>query len=167
MRWICDFDDRNLGGAGSNGLRSWPATVHAWNLRVVAWFASGLVVIGSPSEAPGSHRGDTAGIGCAALPLGIAVVGGGDIPQIVADEYLVFPVSMIGLASIRRPWMFLIAFALFRLFDALKLPPLNLLEAVGGGLGIVLDDLMAAVYSWIVIAVAIRLWRWFCKKQAI
>jgi phosphatidylglycerophosphatase A len=73
----------------------------------------------------------------------------------------------MGLASMRRPWMLLTAFVLFRLFDALKLPPLNLLEAVGGGLGIVLDDLMAAVYSWIVIAVAIRLWRWFCKKQAI
>lgn len=94
-------------------------------------------------------------------------LGGGDIPQIVADEYLVFPVSMIGLASIRRPWMFLIAFALFRLFDALKLPPLNLLEAVGGGVGIVLDDLMAAFYTRIVIAVAIRLRQWFCKKQAI
>ena len=94
-------------------------------------------------------------------------LGGGDIPQIVADEYLVFPVSMMGLASMRRPWVLLTAFVLFRLFDALKLPPLNFLEAVGGGLGIVLDDLMAAVYSWIVIAVAIRLWRWFCKKQAI
>ena len=94
-------------------------------------------------------------------------LGGGDVPQIVADEYLVFPVSMIGLASMHRPWMFLIAFALFRMFDALKLPPLNLLEAVGGGVGIVLDDLMAAVYTWIVIAVAIRLRQWFCKKQAI
>ncbi|APU30729.1 phosphatidylglycerophosphatase A [Ectopseudomonas alcaliphila JAB1] len=94
-------------------------------------------------------------------------LGGGDIPQIVADEYLVFPVSVMGLASMRRPWELLTAFVLFRLFDALKLPPLNFLEAVGGGLGIVLDDLMAAVYSWIVIAVAICLWRWFCKKQAI
>ena len=94
-------------------------------------------------------------------------LGGGDIPQIVADEYLVFPVSMMGLASMRRPWVLLTAFVLFRLFDALKLPPLNFLEAFGCGLGIVLDDLMAAVYSWIVIAVAIRLWRWFCKKQAI
>lgn len=94
-------------------------------------------------------------------------LGGGDIPQIVADEYLVFPVSVMGLASMRRPWMLLIAFALFRSFDALKLPPLNLLEAVGGGVGIVLDDLMAAVYTWIVIAVAICLRRWSCKKKTI
>lgn len=91
--------------------------------------------------------------------------GSGDDPRIVADEYLMFPVSVIGLALMRRPRMLLIAFGLFRLFDAFKLPPLNLLEAVGGGLGIVLDDLMAAVYTWIVIAVAICLRRWFCKKQ--
>ena len=94
-------------------------------------------------------------------------LGGGDVPQIVADEYLMFPVAVMGLASIRRPWVLLVAFALFRLFDALKLPPLNLLEAVGGGVGIVLDDLMAAVYTWIVIVVAIRLQRWLRKKKAI
>lgn len=93
-------------------------------------------------------------------------LGGGDVPQIVADEYLAFPVSVIGFASMRRPWALLTAFALFRLFDALKLPPLNLLESVGGGVGIVLDDLMAAVYTWIVITVAIRLRRWLCKRQA-
>jgi len=94
-------------------------------------------------------------------------LGGGDVPQIVADEYLVFPVSMIGLASMHSPWMFLMAFVLFRVFDALKLPPLNLLEAIGGGFGIVLDDLMAAVYTWIVIAVAICLRRWLRRKQAV
>ncbi|MFP5423996.1 MAG: phosphatidylglycerophosphatase A [Gammaproteobacteria bacterium] len=92
-------------------------------------------------------------------------LGGGDIPQIVADEYLVFPVSMIGLASMHRPWMFLMAFVLFRVFDALKLPPLNLLETVGGGVGIVLDDLMAAVYTWIVIALGVRVSRNFRRIQ--
>jgi len=91
--------------------------------------------------------------------------GGGDSPQIVADEYLMFPVSVIGLALTRRPWILVIAFLLFRLFDAIKLPPLNLLEALGGGIGIVLDDLMAAVYAWIVIAVGNALCRWTAKKD--
>lgn len=87
--------------------------------------------------------------------------GGGDVPQIVADEYLVFPASVIGFAAKRRPWLLVIAFPLFRSFDALKPPPLHFLEAAGGGLGIVLDDLMAAVYTWVVIAIAIGSWRRF------
>jgi len=93
-------------------------------------------------------------------------LGGGDLPQIVADEYLVFPVSVLGLASMPRLPMLLVALVSFRLFDALKLPPVNLLEAVGGGLGIVLDDLMAAIYTWLVMLLVIRLWRCFSEKQS-
>lgn len=93
-------------------------------------------------------------------------LGGEDLPQIVADEYLVFPVSVLGLASMPRLPMLLVAFVSFRLFDALKLPPVNLLEAVGGGLGIVLDDLMAAIYTWLVMLLVIRLWRCFSDTQS-
>lgn len=93
--------------------------------------------------------------------------GGGDAPQIVADEYLMFPVSVIGLALMRRAWILVTAFLLFRLFDAIKLPPLNLLEALGGGMGIVLDDLMAAVYAWMVIAIGNELWRRLNKKEEV
>lgn len=50
-------------------------------------------------------------------------LGGGDVPNIVADEYLAFPISVVGLSMIRRPWMLGVAFLLFRFFDATKLPP--------------------------------------------
>ncbi|MCE8023153.1 phosphatidylglycerophosphatase A family protein [Billgrantia aerodenitrificans] len=86
-------------------------------------------------------------------------LGGGDAPQIVADEYLVFPITMIGLAMARRPWMLGVAFMLFRLFDVTKPPPINHIEAIGGGLGIVLDDVMAALYAWMVLAIGTALWR--------
>lgn len=82
-------------------------------------------------------------------------LGGGDVPSIVADEYLAFPITMVGLAMRPRLWMFGAAFLLFRLFDATKLPPINYIETIGGGLGIVLDDVMAAFYAWIVLAVGI------------
>lgn len=90
--------------------------------------------------------------------------GGGDAPQIVADEYLVFPASVIGITLMPRPWLVLIAFVLFRVFDILKLPPLPLLEGIGGGVGIVLDDLMAAIYALIVIAFGTALWRRLRKQ---
>lgn len=87
--------------------------------------------------------------------------GGGDAPRIVADEYLAFPVSVFALSSVPRGLLLLMAFPIFRLFDALKLPPLDVLEGMGGGLGIVLDDLMAALYTWLVLIIGIGLWRRF------
>jgi phosphatidylglycerophosphatase A len=45
----------------------------------------------------------------------------------------------------------LLAFALFRLFDILKPWPVRALdERVGGGLGIMLDDVAAGLYAWAV-----------------
>ncbi|MBH8581551.1 phosphatidylglycerophosphatase A family protein [Bisbaumannia pacifica] len=86
-------------------------------------------------------------------------LGGGDLSQIVADEYLAFPVAVLGLALARRPWVLGAAFVLYRLFDIAKLPPIGQLEAIGGGLGIVLDDLVAALYAWALLAIGIALWR--------
>ncbi|GEK49097.1 hypothetical protein HPA02_33800 [Bisbaumannia pacifica] len=86
-------------------------------------------------------------------------LGGGDLSQIVADEYLAFPVVVLGLAAVRRPWVLGAAFVLYRLFDIAKLPPIGQLEAIGGGLGIVLDDLVAALYAWALLAIGIALWR--------
>jgi phosphatidylglycerophosphatase A len=86
-------------------------------------------------------------------------LGGGDAPQIVADEYLAFPIAVIGLAMARCPWVIGVAFVIYRLFDVTKPPPINHIEAIGGGLGIVLDDVMAAIYAWIVLAIGIALWR--------
>lgn len=48
-------------------------------------------------------------------------------------------------------------FLLFRLFDVLKPYPANRLEALHGGLGIMADDAMAAVYA----NVALRAALWF------
>jgi phosphatidylglycerophosphatase A len=49
------------------------------------------------------------------------------------------------------------AFFLFRLFDVLKPWPVNRLEHLAGGLGIVADDLAAGILSG---AVLVLLWRW-------
>ena len=55
-------------------------------------------------------------------------------------------------ARARLNWKsYLAAFALFRLFDIWKPPPVRQLEALPGGLGINLDDVMAGVYAALVL----------------
>src|SRR5487761_2683527 len=49
------------------------------------------------------------------------------------------------------------AFGLFRLFDIVKPPPIRQLDAaIKNGVGVMLDDFVAAAYALIVLAVAVR-----------
>lgn len=68
-----------------------------------------------------------------------------DDGRIVADEYLTFPICMIGLPW--NPWIVLFAFLTCRVFDILKPPPARQCESLSGGLGIVMDDVFASLYS--------------------
>ena len=71
-----------------------------------------------------------------------------DDGRIVADEYMTFPLCMLGLPA--SPVMLLVAFLTNRFFDILKFPPARQLQRVPGGAGIVIDDVAAAIYSLIV-----------------
>ncbi len=54
-----------------------------------------------------------------------------------------------------RWWWLLAAFALFRLFDVWKPWPIAWIDRrVGGGIGIMVDDVLAAVYAALILAVA-------------
>ncbi|PCF94471.1 phosphatidylglycerophosphatase A family protein [Vreelandella nigrificans] len=86
-------------------------------------------------------------------------LGGGDPGSIVADEYVAFPLAVIGLKAARHPLVMALAFAIFRFFDALKPPPIHLAEYVQGGVGIVLDDVVAALATWVVMALLLYLWQ--------
>jgi phosphatidylglycerophosphatase A len=75
-------------------------------------------------------------------------------PQIVVvDEVLG---QWIALAGLRHfTWSgYVAAFALFRVFDIWKPPPVRQLEALPGGLGINMDDVMAGAYAALVLFVA-------------
>lgn len=87
------------------------------------------------------------------------LLGGGDAQQIVLDEYLAFPIVLTGIALARRPWIMGLAFLLYRIFDITKPPPIGLIESIGGGLGIVLDDAAAAIFAWVLLTIGIALWR--------
>jgi len=73
---------------------------------------------------------------------------------IVWDEWVGFLITMI-LAPQGWPWL-LAGFALFRLFDIWKPWPIGWLDKrVGGGLGIMLDDVLAGVYGLVVMQMVV------------
>ena len=48
-------------------------------------------------------------------------------------------------------------FVLFRIFDVIKPPPANRLEHLRGGMGVMADDFMAAVYAHIALRITLAL----------
>ena len=69
---------------------------------------------------------------------------------IVWDEFAGFLLTMV--AAPQEWWWVIVGFGLFRLFDIWKPWPVRIADRkVHGGLGIMLDDLLAGVYAWIVL----------------
>jgi phosphatidylglycerophosphatase A len=79
-----------------------------------------------------------------------------DSSRIVIDEILGMAAAMFLLPA-RWPWM-LGAFGLFRLFDIMKPYPASLIDReLHGGVGVMLDDLAAAIYANLILQAAWRL----------
>lgn len=71
-----------------------------------------------------------------------------DDGRIVADEWMLLPISFIGLPLQDIPlWMILLMFAVVRCNDILKPFPCRGLQKFPGGFGIVIDDFFANIYS--------------------
>lgn len=66
-----------------------------------------------------------------------------DDSRIVLDEIVGFWVAAAWLPGTWKAG--LLAFALFRFFDSVKLPPYKWLERLPGGLGVVMDDVGAGI----------------------
>jgi len=76
-----------------------------------------------------------------------ALTGRPDPREVVIDEVAGFSLTMLLLPF---SWMTLgLGFAFFRLFDILKPYPMKKLEGLRGGVGIVIDDLVAAIYAFV------------------
>jgi len=76
------------------------------------------------------------------------ILGTVDPHEIVIDEVAGFLLSIIFIPFTLRN--LIAGFFLFRFFDILKPPPIKMIEEkVKGGCGIVLDDLVAGVYTYL------------------
>jgi phosphatidylglycerophosphatase A len=86
-------------------------------------------------------------------------LGAADHGAMVWDELVAF---LLVLWIVPNVWTWqLAAFVLFRAFDMLKPPPIRHLERrFKGGFGVMFDDLLAAGYTLLVLAVAWRVSFW-------
>jgi len=77
-------------------------------------------------------------------------IGVHDHPGIVWDEFTGYFITMI-LAPSGFMWI-LIGFILFRWFDIWKPWPISWLnDHVTGGFGIMIDDILAGIFAWVVL----------------
>ena len=75
-----------------------------------------------------------------------------DSGKIVIDEIVGFLVAMAALEV--SFWRLIVAFFLFRLFDIVKPPPARFFDQkVPGGIGVVLDDVCAGLYTNLIVRI--------------
>ncbi|MES2788478.1 MAG: phosphatidylglycerophosphatase A [Planctomycetota bacterium] len=73
------------------------------------------------------------------------LLGRMDPPSVVWDEIAAFPIVFAGVPL--TPWTAILGFLWFRLFDIAKPFPINRLERLPRGWGVMSDDLMAGVFA--------------------
>jgi len=111
-----------------------PTSLPAYLLVVLIAFALGVYVCGACAKDIGVH----------------------DHGGIVWDEVVGYLITMI---MVPRTLGWIVAgFALFRLFDIIKPWPIRVIDQrVHGGLGIMADDVLAALFALVVLQIALRL----------
>lgn len=80
---------------------------------------------------------------------GEEILGEKDSPRIVIDEIAGFVLANFLSPPQLKPT--LAAFILFRFFDIIKLFPAGRAEKIPGGAGVVLDDLIAGLYTFMIL----------------
>lgn len=91
------------------------------------------------------------GVGIVVADQAARVIGGQDPPAIVIDE-----IAGIAVATLFLPPQVqerVVAFVIFRLFDVVKPFPARQAERLPGGFGIVGDDLIAGLYTNLLVRV--------------
>ncbi len=147
---------------GLGFLRPAPGT---WGSLPPPALALAMLAAGAPAWTVNAALAGVAAVfGAACALLGARAerrFGTKDPPQVVADETAGQCVALLAL-----PWrqsgswnLLLAATALvaFRVFDILKPPPIDALQRISGGWGILLDDVLAGVYALVAAQLAARL----------
>ena len=76
------------------------------------------------------------------------ILGIKDDGRITADEWMLFPLALIGIPLHSLPWWSMIVFfCVVRFIDIAKPWPCRGLQSIPGGRGIVIDDFVANLYS--------------------
>ncbi|MEM9301179.1 MAG: phosphatidylglycerophosphatase A [Pseudomonadota bacterium] len=141
--WLATFAGVGLAPRAPGTCGSLAALVPAWFLLALPPLAQlGVIVAGFA-------------IGVWACSRFEARLGDHDNGAIVWDEVIGVWITLF--AAPQAAWVLVAGFVLFRIFDILKPPPVSWADdRIGGGLGVMLDDVLAAVLAWICLAVLLR-----------
>ncbi len=159
------------------GLRRWGALAIATGLGTgFSPFAPGTVgtlvgvalfwFLAPPFGGWGIYTAATVGLialGIHAATLAEGIYRKKDDGRIVIDEVVGYLVTMLGTcgvddSTVRKAWIAAAGFLVFRFFDILKPPPAYQFQALPGGYGIVIDDVMAGVYGCLTLHLGLFLW---------
>ena len=147
---------------------------------VASGFGLGLVAPFAPGTF-GSLPGVALAYAVCALPLWLQVVaclvlafaaiplcdvaeralGIKDDGRITADEWMLYPIALVGIPLASLPWWSMaVFFCVVRFVDVVKPWPARQLQSLQGGLGIVADDFFANLYSlavnWAVVLMVLK-----------
>ncbi|MBI5730171.1 MAG: phosphatidylglycerophosphatase A [Ignavibacteriales bacterium] len=86
---------------------------------------------------------------------------GKDPKECTIDEIVGMWISLLFLP--KKIWWIILAFLIWRVLDIIKPYPARNLEKVKGGWGIMLDDIMAGIYSFILIQLTIYIFNLITK----
>ena len=75
-----------------------------------------------------------------------------DPKEVVIDEFIGQSLPLIFLFSFNI-YEVLLAFCTFRFFDIFKIYPINKAENINGSTGVIMDDIVAGVYSLIIVMI--------------
>ena len=75
-----------------------------------------------------------------------------DPSEVVVDEFIGQSLPLIFLLQFNL-YEVLLAFSSFRLFDIFKIYPVNIVENIKGANGVIMDDVVAGIYSLIIVMI--------------
>ena len=89
------------------------------------------------------------------------VLYGKDPKECTIDEFVGMWITLLFLP--KKIWWIVLAFIIWRAMDIIKPFPVRKLENIKGGWGVILDDIMAAIYSFILIQLIIYFFNMIVK----
>ena len=76
-----------------------------------------------------------------------------DPQEIIIDEFIGISIPLLFVSSSQSYFEILLVFVSFRIFDIFKIYPVNKAEMLDGPIGIILDDVIAGIYTLIILLV--------------
>ena len=147
-------------GLGSGYAPVAPGTVGSLVCAVLVWFLLPEVTSASGPLAAAAVVVST--VAFVAMSVWAADLAerelGHDSSRIVIDEFAGFLVAVLLLP--RSPLIMIVAFLLFRVLDIVKPFPAGRAESLPGGVGVVMDDVVAGIYTNVLIRLMLLVRGW-------